>query len=62
MEQILAKGKQYSGKYVALKNFANPKVVSSGETPQEARNKALRKGIKRPVIIFVPEKTMVQIY
>ena len=62
MEQILAKGKKYSGKYVALRNFTNPTVVGSGETPQKARNEALRKGIKRPVIAFVPGKTMVQIY
>ncbi|HLD50058.1 MAG TPA: DUF5678 domain-containing protein [bacterium] len=62
MQQVLAKGKKYSGKYVALQNFANPKVVGYGETPEEARNKALHKGFKHPVIAFVPSKTMVQIY
>lgn len=62
MKQVLAKGKKYSGKYVALRNFKNPKVVGYGETPEEARNKALSKGVRRPVIAFVPEKAMVQIY
>ena len=62
MEQVLAKGKKYTGKYVALRSFANPQVVGCGETPAEARTQALRKGIKHPVIAFVPEKAMVQIY
>ena len=60
MQQVLAKGEKYRGKYVALRNFGSSQVVSFGDTPEEARNKARRKGVRRPVIAFVPEKAMIQ--
>jgi len=60
--QVLAKNDKYTGKYVAMKDFDKHTIVSSGSTPTEAYNKALKKGYNNPVITYVPEKGMVQIY
>ena len=54
--------KKYSGKYVALKSFADDTVISSGDRIQEVYKKAEKKGYKNPVIVHVPEKDMVLIY
>lgn len=62
MIQTLVKNKKYIGKYVAMKDFDNLKVVGAGNTPTEAYEKALSKGYNTPVIAFVPAKDMVQIY
>ena len=62
MIQTLVKNKKYMGRYVALKGFEDPRVVSFGPTPQEAYKKAVHKGFRNPVITFIPSKEMVQIY
>ena len=62
MIQTLVKDKKYIGKYVAMEDFDNPKVIGAGNTPTEAYEKALSKGHNTPVIAFVPAKDMVQIY
>ena len=62
MVYTLTKNKKYIGKYVALKDFGEASVVGYGNTPQEAYQKALRKGLKCPVITYIPEKELVQIY
>ena len=62
MERILVKDKKYDGKYVAMRDFDDPKVVGSGENPEEAIKSASRKGYKNPVIVFVPVKATIQIY
>lgn len=62
MEQTLITERKYNGRYVALKDFKDSTVVSDGKTPQEAYEKAIGKGFKEPVILFVPDKDMVQIY
>lgn len=59
---MLIKDDKYAGKYVALKDFNDSTVISDGATPQEAYQKAIQKGHKHPVLIFVPQKDMVQIY
>ncbi|MCS7151734.1 MAG: DUF5678 domain-containing protein [Endomicrobia bacterium] len=62
MEQILIKEKKYYGKYVAIKNFKNPVVVAYGKDPQEVYRKAVKKKYFDPLIVFVPDKNIVQIY
>ena len=62
MENTLLKDKKYGGRYVALKEFGDEAVVADGKDPNEAIRKAGQKGLKNPVILFVPEKDMVQIY
>lgn len=62
MEQTLITEKKYSGRYVAIRDFKDGTVISDGKDPQEAYEKAIAKGFKDPVILFVPYKDMVQIY
>ncbi|MEW5767551.1 MAG: DUF5678 domain-containing protein [bacterium] len=63
MDRVLLKdGVKYGGQYVAIKSFKDRKVVSNGSSPGEAFNEAKKKGIKEPVVFYVPKKGMVQIY
>lgn len=62
MTQTLINNNNFNGKYVTIEDFANHTVISEGSTPQEAYEKAIKKGHKNPVIIFVPATGMVQIY
>jgi hypothetical protein len=45
--------KKYGGKYVATENFTSNKVLSSGKNPSKVYDKAIKKGIKEPVINFI---------
>lgn len=62
MEQTLIKESKYNGRYVAIRDFQDGTVISDGNSPQEAYEKAIEKGFNEPVILFVPYKDMVQIY
>lgn len=62
MEQTLIKDEKYSGRYVAIGDFHDATVVADGQSPQEAYDNAVKNGHKDPVIIFVPETGVVQIY
>jgi hypothetical protein len=62
MEQTLIKNKKYNGRYVAIKDFDDKTIIGDGKNPQEAYEKAVKKGYKDPVVLFVPIKNMVQIY
>ncbi len=53
---------KYSGKYVATKSFLDKNVISSGKNPVKVYNAAKKKGINDPVIFYIPEKDVVQIY
>lgn len=45
-----------------MKDFNDHTVIADGVNPQEVYDKAVKNGIKNPVVIFVPIKDMVQIY
>jgi len=60
--QVLTNNNKYTGKYIAMEDFGKHTVISSGSTPTEAYDKAVKKGYAEPVITYVPEKGMVQIY
>ena len=62
MIQPIIRDNSFNGKYVAIKSFDDHLIVGDGQTPQEAYDKALKKGCKEPVITFVPLKNVVQIY
>lgn len=62
MEQTLITEAKYNGRYVAIKDFRDGTVIGDGKDPQEAYEKAIKKGFVEPVILFVPYKDMVQIY
>ena len=60
---ILVKGiEKYGGKYVATRSFKDKNAICSGNTTDEVLTQALKKGIKEPVIFYVPEKGMLHIY
>ncbi len=62
MAQILVKNDQLSGKYIAIASMENPAVISSGTDPKQVYDEALQKGCAEPMIVYIPEKDMVQIY
>ena len=62
MGNILVKEEKYSGRFVALKDFKDKTVIVDGKSPKEVLEKAIEKGYKNPVILFVPLRDMVQIY
>lgn len=62
MDQALIKEKKYSGQYITIKDFNDPTVITHGDNPQKIYEEAIKKGFSEPVIIFVPNEDMVQIY
>ena len=62
MVQTLIKQKKFYGKYVALKDFNDPKTIADGKDPEEAYARALKKGCSNPMIVYVPMEGMVHIY
>lgn len=61
--QILVKnGEKYKGKYVALNNFMERKIVSFGANLSVVVKNANKKGVKEPVVLFVPHKNITHIY
>ena len=60
--QVLVANKKYIGKYVAMKSFTDRTVVASGKDHDGVVDRAQKKGIMFPVVIFVPEKDMIHIY
>ena len=63
MNRVLLKdSEKYGGKYVATKSFKDRKVVSYGSEPVKVFNEAKEKGVKEPVVFYVPKKGMVQIF
>ena len=47
--------KKYKGLWVALEDDEET-VISSGKTAQEAFEKAIKKGFKKPILTRMPEK------
>lgn len=63
MENVLIKNcHKYSGQYVTTRSFRSKTVVTCGKGPVKAYKEAQRKGVKDPVLFFVPEEDMRHIY
>jgi len=62
MEQVLIKENKYNGRYVAIRDFGDGRVIADSKDPKEAYDKAVKQGYSNPVIVFIPTKDMVQIY
>jgi hypothetical protein len=63
LESIILKNhKNFSGKYVAKRSFADVEVISAADTPQAVHEEAMKMGVKEPVIFYVPQEGMVHIY
>lgn len=59
---MLLKDAKYEGRYVAIRDFDNVVVIADGKNPDEAYSKAFKKGVRNPVVFYVPVKGMVHIY
>ena len=59
---LIKNSDKYSGTYVATRSFKHKNPVCWGHDPVEVRKKAEAKGVKDPVVFYVPEKDMVHIY
>ncbi|PKL91200.1 MAG: hypothetical protein CVV21_08275 [Candidatus Goldiibacteriota bacterium HGW-Goldbacteria-1] len=62
MHQVMIKEKKYQGKYVAVKSMKDTKVIASGSSMKIAFDKAVKTGVEKPLLIYVPEKNTVHIY
>jgi hypothetical protein len=61
-KNVLLRGDEYCGKYVALKSFGDNTVVAHGSKPKEVMREASSKGFSEAVIVFVPESDMAHVY
>ncbi len=59
---VVKNSEKYSGKYVAVKSFSDRDVISFGEEPVKVVESAKDKGFEEPVLIFIPEKGMLNVY
>ena len=62
MEKVLVNSDKYDGQYVAMIGAEDNTIVGSGNTPEEALNKAREKGIQNPFLLYIPDKDLVHIY
>ena len=62
MIQTLIKQRKFYGRYVAVKDFSDPRPIANGKNPDQIYRAALKKGCSHPMIVFVPREGMVQIY
>jgi hypothetical protein len=62
MERILVTTDEFNGRYVAMKSVEDNTIVGVGDDPERARREAEKKGFKKPVLLYIPEKDLVHIY
>ena len=60
--QVLINDTRYSGQYVATASFNEQDVIASGDSPEIVLRESHKKGINSPVIFFVPEHNLVNVY
>jgi len=46
--------KKYAGQYVCVENYGSVKVISANKDPLVAHRTAMGKGLKNPVIFYMP--------
>jgi len=62
MEKILLTTNEFNGRYIAMKSVDDNTVVGVGDDPADALKEAAAKGFRNPVLLYVPEKDLIQIY
>jgi hypothetical protein len=62
MEYDTVNIKKFGGNYVATESFRSREIVSYGKDPIAVYNQAQEKGIKEPVINFIPKEGSICIY
>ena len=59
---LVKNGSKYHGKYVATRSFKDRTVVSSGTNATTVYAEAKSKGVRNPVLVYVPKKGMVHLF
>jgi hypothetical protein len=63
MERVLLTAKEnLDGCYVAMKSENDNTIVGYSENPEEALEIAARNGYNKPILIYVPDKSSINIY
>ena len=62
MKESIIRSDKYRRQYVALSDFRRRTVIAHGRDPRKVHAAALKKGYRKPVIVYVPPKDTVQIY
>ena len=60
--ELKRKAEKYIGKFVATRSFDAIDVVSYGKDAKKVHDEAKRKGVKSPVVFFVPRKNMTHLF
>jgi len=61
-ERIIVRTSKYSNCYVARPSFRSSRVIAHGKDAGKVRREAIRKGFKRPVVVFSPPKDAICLY
>ena len=61
-ELQLITDKRFEGKFVAMKSPSDTTVIAYGDNPCEVSRLAAERGLKEPVIFFVPESNVAYVY
>lgn len=59
---LLNDSEEFCGQYVAVESFTNRKVIAHGDDLVKVVSEAKEKGADDPVVFYVPEKDVAQIY
>jgi len=62
MEKTLVTTDEFNGRYVAMRSFDDHTIVGAGDDPDSALKEAEAKGIRNPVLLYIPEQDIVHIY
>lgn len=52
---------EFNGRYVVMKSFEDNTIVGVGDDPEKDLKDAEAKGIKNPVLLYIPEKDIIHI-
>jgi len=61
MREAIIKSEKYRRQHVALSDFRSRTIIAHGRDPKKVFAAALKRGIRKPVIVYVPAKDTVQI-
>ncbi len=62
MKETIIRSDKYRCQYVALSDFRKRRVIAHGRDPKRVHAVALKKGYRKPVIVYIQSKDTVQIY